>query len=84
MSIPSGEEIGFEKHTNTTQFIRIESGKGIAIVSGKKYLLKDGDAIIIPPNTKHNIIATSNDPLKLYTIYSPPEHPKNLKTNEKE
>jgi mannose-6-phosphate isomerase-like protein (cupin superfamily) len=75
MSIPPGQEIGMEKHSKTTQFIRIESGKGIAKIADRKFLLKDGDAVIIPPNTLHNIISTGTQPLKLYTIYSPPEHP---------
>lgn len=73
MSIPSGEEIGMEIHPKTTQFIRVESGNGVAIINNIKINLKDGDAIVIPSNTKHNIISKKD--LKLYTIYSPPEHP---------
>jgi len=83
MSIPSGQDIGLETHPTTTQFIRVESGTGIAKVSGKKYFLKDGYCIVIPPNTKHNIITTSDEPLKIYTIYSPPEHPKGTKMKNK-
>jgi|SRR3972149_10146649 len=80
MSLKPQEDIGMEKHPSTSQFIRVEKGKGIAIIKNKLYHLKNGDSIIIPPNTYHNIINTScKNPLKLYTIYTPPEHPKNTK-----
>lgn len=72
MSLRPDEEIGMEKH-NGTQFIRVESGSGRAIVKGRLYLLRDGSAITIDPNTNHNIIAGDRG-LKLYTIYSPPQH----------
>lgn len=74
MTIPKDQDIGMEVHPKTTQFIRVEAGTGVAYIAGKRYNLKDGDAIVIPPNTKHNIRATSE--LRLYTIYSPPEHPR--------
>lgn len=77
MSLNKNEEIGREKHKRTTQFIRVEKGHAKAIIGRKTYLLKDGDAIIIPPNRYHNIINTGAGKLKLYTLYSPPEHPKN-------
>jgi len=82
MSIPTGEEIGMETHPTTTQFIRIESGTGVAYVSGHRYNLKDGDAIIIPAGSRHNIKSTNN--LKLYTIYAPPQHPANKVERTKE
>jgi len=76
MSLNPKEEIGEEIHPYITQFIRIEKGNGIAIIEDKIYKLTDGVAIIIPLNSKHNIINTSaKEPLKLYTIYSPPNHP---------
>lgn len=78
MNIEPGQQIGMETHEDVTQFVRVESGRGKAVVSGKDYRLKDGDAIIIPARTKHNIIASKNDHLKLYVIYAPPEHPKNI------
>lgn len=83
MSIKPGQEIGREKHAETSQFIRIEGGKGVAYVGRKKYLLKDGDAIVIPPGKTHNIINTGNEDLKLYSIYAPPEHPKGRKQRNK-
>ena len=68
------DEIHKEKHPHTTQFIRVESGQGFAIVNNKRFKLSDGDAIIIPHNTWHYIKNTGKQPLKLYTLYSPPEH----------
>ena len=82
MSIPVGSDIHMEKHKNTTQFIRIEKGKaqGITIKNGKKYKysLKDGDSVTVSPNTYHQIVNKGKTPLKLYTLYSPPEHKPNL------
>lgn len=74
MSIPRGIEIGSEIHPKTTQFIRVEKGTGVATVGTRRVLLKAGDALMIPPNTRHNVKSTSQA-LKLYTLYSPPEHP---------
>jgi len=82
MNIPSGTEIGEEVHHHTTQFIRVEGGTGVAIVSGKRFNLKSGDALIVPPGRRHNIISTNN--LQLYTLYSPPEHPPNTVERVKE
>ncbi|MBI2635191.1 MAG: cupin domain-containing protein [Parcubacteria group bacterium] len=74
MSLKPGEEIGEEIHA-LDQFIRVEKGAGKAILDDIEYIIEDGSAIVIPAGTKHNIINTSADAeLKLYTIYSPPEH----------
>jgi len=74
MSLKPSEEIGEEVHT-LDQFIRIESGKGKAILDGVEHKIEDDFAIVIPAGMKHNVINTSSDaPMKLYTIYSPPEH----------
>lgn len=74
MSLKPGEEIGEEVHT-LDQFIRIESGKGKAVLDGVESEIKDDFAIVVPAGMKHNFINTSADePMKLYTIYSPPEH----------
>ena len=76
MSLGPGEEIGLETHDDGDQFIRVEAGKGIAILDGEKHDLEDGSAVVIPAGVQHNIINSSpQQPLKLYTIYSPPEHP---------
>ena len=78
MSIKPGEEIGMEVHKNLDQFIRIEKGTGELHIKKsekiKKYKLYDGIGLIIPSNTFHNIICTGKDELKLYSIYSMPEH----------
>ncbi len=74
MSLKPEEEIGEETHT-LDQFIRIESGKGKAVLDGVEHQIADNFAIVVPAGTKHNFINTSPDaPMKLYTIYSPPEH----------
>lgn len=76
MSIAPGEDIGMETHGDVDQFIRVEAGKGQAILNGEARELEDGYAVVIPAGTEHNIVNLSQtEPLKLYTIYSPPEHP---------
>lgn len=76
MSLKPGEDIGLETHANTDQFFRVEEGKGKAILDGEEYRLKAGSAIVVPAGTEHNVINTSKEEaLKLYTIYTPPEHP---------
>lgn len=73
MNIAVGEDIGEETH-HLDQFIRIEAGKGKAILDDVEHSIEDGFAIVVPAGTKHNIINTGDEPLKLYTVYSPPEH----------
>lgn len=76
MSLQPGEDIGAETHDDGDQFIRVEAGTGKAILDGKEHDLVDGSVVVIPAGTHHNIINNSeSEPLKLYTIYSPPEHP---------
>ena len=76
MSIAPGEDIGKETHHGVDQFIRVEAGQGRSILNGEEHDLHDGSAVVIPSGTEHNIINTSeNMPLKLYTIYAPPQHP---------
>lgn len=74
MSIEPGDEIGLERHQDTTQFFRIEKGVGMAQIGNTTYAISDGTALAVPPNTLHNIINASSKHLKLYTIYSPPVH----------
>jgi mannose-6-phosphate isomerase-like protein (cupin superfamily) len=76
MTLRPGEEIGLETHAEHDQFIRVEAGTGTALLDGTKHALSDGSAVVIPAGVGHNIINTSKDaPLRLYTLYSPPEHP---------
>ncbi len=74
MSLKPSEDIGEEVH-DLDQFIRVEKGEGKAVLDGEEFLLADGSSVIIPRGTRHNIINTSAvNPLKLYTLYSPPNH----------
>ena len=73
MSIDAGDEIGEEVH-DLDQFIRIEKGEGKAIMDGVEHNLCADHAIIVPAGMKHNVINTGETALKLYTVYSPPEH----------
>ncbi len=77
MCLQVREEIGNEVHPNVDQFFRIEGGKAKFIFKGKeKHLVGDGDAVVVPAGTHHNVInASATKPLKLYTIYTPPNHP---------
>jgi mannose-6-phosphate isomerase-like protein (cupin superfamily) len=76
MTLQPGEEIGLETHDEHDQFIRVEAGTGTAMLNGKKHDLSDGVAVVIPAGVEHNVINTSKkEPLRLYTLYGPPEHP---------
>jgi len=75
MALRPSEEIGAEVHEDNDQFFRFESGKGKVIIDGNEYDVEDGDAIIVPSGSKHNVINVSDTEfLKLYTIYSPAHH----------
>jgi mannose-6-phosphate isomerase-like protein (cupin superfamily) len=74
MSLLPNEEIGAEVH-QLDQFIRVEKGEGKSVLDGEEHVLKDGSAVVIPQGTLHNIINTSaTEPMKLYTLYAPPNH----------
>ena len=73
MSLHSGEEIGEEVH-HLDQFIRVEQGEAIVILEGESFPLGADHAVIIPADTKHNVVNSGNEDLKLYTLYAPPEH----------
>ena len=81
MSIPVGCDIGLEVHPNVDQFLRIEGGNGIAEMGNSEHNLTfrqsvcNDSAIFIPAGTWHNVTNTGNKPLKLYSIYAPPNHP---------
>lgn len=77
MSLDIGESIPEEKHRTISQFFRVEEGNATAWVKNHRYNLKEGDCLIVPPNTLHTIKQTGNKPLKLYTIYTPPNHKPN-------
>jgi mannose-6-phosphate isomerase-like protein (cupin superfamily) len=75
MSIKPGEEIGEETHDDVDQFFRFEEGEGKVIIDGVERRVKDGNGVVVPAGARHNVINTSKlVDLRLYTIYSPPEH----------
>ena len=82
MCIPVGGEIGLEIHPDTDQFLRIEDGNGTVMMGNDKNCLNfqcpvcSGYAIFIPAGTWHNVVNTGNRPLKIYTVYAPPHHPR--------
>jgi len=75
MCLKPSEDIGMETHDNVDQFFRFEEGEGAVVIDATRYTVKDGSGVIVPSGAKHNVINTSKTKnLKLYTIYSPPEH----------
>lgn len=75
MSLKPGEEIGKEMHSTIDQFFRFEGGNGKVIINESEYKVKDGDSVIIPAGSNHNVINTDKkEDLKIYTIYTPPNH----------
>jgi mannose-6-phosphate isomerase-like protein (cupin superfamily) len=75
MTLKTGEEIGEEVHIGIDQFFRFENGKGKCIIDGNEYSVSDGDVIIVPAGSRHNVINTdASEELKMYTIYGPPHH----------
>ena len=75
MSLLPGEEIGIEVHPAVDQFFRIEEGQAKVIIDGQEHEVYEGFAIIVPAGSQHNVINTGSNPLNLYTLYSPPNHP---------
>ena len=75
MSLQPGEDIGMEVH-DLDQFIRFESGSGKVILDGEEHTVEDDWAVVIPAGVEHNVVNTSDsEKMKLYSIYSPAEHP---------
>lgn len=75
MCLKLGEEIGEEIHDHVDQFFRVEQGEAKVIIDGKEDILKEDMVVIVPAGAKHNLINNSDIDLKLYTIYSPANHP---------
>jgi mannose-6-phosphate isomerase-like protein (cupin superfamily) len=73
MALQPREEIGAEVH-ELDQFFRVEEGRGEAVLDGARTAIRAGFAVVVPAGAKHNIINTGSVPLKLYTLYSPPNH----------
>lgn len=75
MTLQPGQDLGMERHEDVDQFLRVEEGEGKIVLDGEEQSFEEDDAALVPAGTQHNIINTSTtEPLKLYTIYSPPHH----------
>jgi mannose-6-phosphate isomerase-like protein (cupin superfamily) len=74
MTLQPGEEIGSEVHEDRDQFFRIEEGTGVVDIDGAANEVEDDFAVIVPAGARHNVRNTGEKPLRLYTIYAPPEH----------
>ena len=74
MSIEPGAEIGEEVHDDGDQFFRVEEGKGEVVIDGHRSKIESDYAIIVPAGARHNVMNTGDKPLRLYTVYAPPEH----------
>lgn len=77
MKLNPGEEIGEEVHTDTDQFFSVKQGEAKFIVDGIEYIVQVGGILIVPAGSKHNVINSGTEVLKLYTIYAPAQHPDN-------
>jgi mannose-6-phosphate isomerase-like protein (cupin superfamily) len=74
MSIQPGDDIGEEVHDDRDQFFRVEQGNGVVWIDGNHSEVQADDAFIVPAGARHNVKNTGDDPLRVYTIYGPPEH----------
>jgi len=74
MTLQPGEEIGAEVHEDRDQFFRFEEGSGAVDIDDNRYEVTDGSGVIVPAGSRHNVRNTGDGPLKLYTLYGPPEH----------
>ena len=84
MNLPPGCDIGAEVHEDRDQFFRFEEGSGEVDIDDNTYKVGDGSGIIVPAGARHNVRNTGNQPLKLYTIYGPPEHKDGIVQSTKE
>ncbi len=74
MTIPPGGEIGEEVHEGIDQFFRVEEGEGTVYIDGAPNKVRDDFAVIVPAGARHNVVNDGSAPLRLYTLYGPPEH----------
>ena len=84
MAVRPGDEIGEEAHEGIDQVLAFVSGEGEAVVEGESRTVRAGSVVVIPSGTRHNFIARGSSPLKLYTVYTPPEHPEGTVHRTKE
>jgi mannose-6-phosphate isomerase-like protein (cupin superfamily) len=83
MALQPGEDIGMETHATHDQFFRIEKGKGEVEIDGVSHRIKGGDGIVVPAGARHNLTNTGDKPLRLYTLYGPPNHVDKLAQSKK-
>lgn len=76
--MPVGEDVGWERHQETDQFFRVEQGDALVETDDDTAYVSDGDAVVVPRKTWHNVVNVGDVPLKFYTIYSPPHHAPDL------
>ncbi len=74
MALKPGEDIGAETHATHDQFFRVETGRGEITIDGTSTAVKDGDGIVVPAGARHNLKNTGDTPMRLYTLYGPPNH----------
>ena len=74
MTLQPGEEIGSEVHDDRDQFFRFEEGSGVVDIDDHSHKVQDGSGVVIPAGTRHNVRNNGDGPLKMYTLYGPPEH----------
>lgn len=85
MTLKPGEEIGEEVHEDRDQFFRFEKGSGVVLIDGIENRVEEDFGVIVPQGARHNVRNTGSEPLRLYTIYGPPEHlDKLVKATKKE
>ncbi len=84
MSLPPGCDIGAEVHEDRDQFFRFEEGRGQVDIDDNTYEVEDGSGIVVPAGARHNVRNTGDAPLKLYTLYGPPEHKDGIVQSTKE
>jgi mannose-6-phosphate isomerase-like protein (cupin superfamily) len=84
MTLPPGCDIGAEVHEDIDQFFRIEEGEGEVHIDGVVNRVEDDSAVIVPAGALHNVVNTGSGPLRLYTIYGPPEHKEGTVHSDKE
>jgi mannose-6-phosphate isomerase-like protein (cupin superfamily) len=74
MALAPGQEIGEEVHETHDQFLRVEQGSGEVVIDGRRHAVEADYAVMVPAGARHNVVNTGREPLKLYTLYGPPEH----------
>jgi mannose-6-phosphate isomerase-like protein (cupin superfamily) len=74
MTLKPGEEIGEDVHEDRDQFFRFEAGSGVVLIDGVENRVEEDFAVIVPQGARHNVKNTGSEPLRMYTIYGPPEH----------